>query len=59
MEKGRLTSLTKHLNNLQNKLSDVQQGVLPEKHKNRPKEYTQFLEREIEAVKKTLTADKL
>jgi hypothetical protein len=62
MSKEKLQSLTKYANDVKSKLSSA---LLPEKHKSRPVQYRQFLERElttvnakIEFIKASGTADK-
>lgn len=47
MSKELLQKHTKYAESLRSRLSDK---TLPEKHKNRPVEYKQFLERELQAV---------
>jgi len=44
MSKEKIQSLTKYANDLKSKLSAT---TLPEKQKNRPAQYRQFLEREL------------
>ena len=59
MDKNRLVKLNKYLTDLQNRLRDLQKGTVPEKHKDRPKEYAQFLTHEITTVQSELNRDKL
>jgi len=47
MNKEKLISLVKYESDVKLKLAST---VLPEKHKNRAKEYRQFLERELSMV---------
>lgn len=47
MNKERLDSLNKYLKALNDKIS----GGIPEKHKERPQEYKEFLTREITKTK--------
>lgn len=47
MSKEKIQSLTKYAEHLKAKLSEK---TLPEKHKNRPAQYKQFLERELSAT---------
>lgn len=55
MKKEKLVSLNKYLAELKSRLaSDV-----PEKHKHRPNEYKELLQREIFKVNKTIELDKL
>ncbi len=56
MSKEKIQSLTKYVNDLKSKLSDK---ILPEKQKNRPAQYKQFLEREIAGASATLDALKM
>lgn len=51
MAKEKLVSLMKYKQDLVNKLS----SPIPEKHKNRPKQYEQYLKNEIEAVDRCIT----
>ena len=46
MSKEKLFSLIRYANDLKNKLTDA----IPEKHKNRPQQYKQFLEKELKAT---------
>jgi hypothetical protein len=57
MDKNKTIKLTKHLADLQTRLSDLDKGLVPEKHKARPTEYRQFLVNEISSVKATLSKD--
>jgi hypothetical protein len=59
MNKDKTIKLSKHLADLQNRLSDLQKGLVPEKHKDRPTEYRQFLVNEISSVKASLSKDVL
>ena len=54
MEKEKVVSLTKYLGTLTDRLS----APIPEKHKDRPKEYLEYLTREIARTKETLTQGK-
>jgi hypothetical protein len=47
MTKEKLEQLSKYADSIKHKLSDK---TLPEKQKNRPTEYKQFLERELSSV---------
>ena len=50
MSKEKLNSLAKHSQDIKNKLT----SPTPEKHKGHPDTYKLFLERELEAVSKTI-----
>lgn len=54
MTKEKVLSLTKYLNDLTSKLN----SPTPDKHRNRPQQYKELLEREIFKVKKTLNEAK-
>jgi hypothetical protein len=47
MSKEKIQSLTKYANDLKSKLSEKN---IPEKQKNRPAQYKQFLEKELTAT---------
>lgn len=55
LSKEKIVSLTKHLVATQDKLS----AQIPDKHKDHPESYKQFLLREIESTKTKLDAAKL
>lgn len=55
VSKEKLISLNKYLSSLKDKLS----SPTPEKHKDHPETYKQFLEREIRAVGLKLEAAKI
>lgn len=56
MSKEKLQKLNKYAEGLKSKLSD---RTLPEKHKNRPEQYKQFLERELSTVNSKIEAMKI
>jgi hypothetical protein len=56
MGKETLQRYTKYATDIQNKLADK---TLPEKQKNRPVQYRQFLERELAAVTAKIDALKM
>lgn len=55
MSKEKLISLTKYASDIKSKLS----SPLPEKQKNRPAQYKQFLERELSATNAKIESIKL
>ena len=55
MTKEKVANLTNYLNDLTNKLNNT----VPDKHSKHPNEYKQFLQHEINMVKKTLDDAKL
>lgn len=53
MSTEKLARYTKYANELKSKLSDKE---VPSKHKNRPQQYREFLERELKTVNTKLEA---
>ncbi len=56
MSKEKIQRLSKYANDIKSKLSDK---VLPEKQKNRPAQYKQFLERELSTVSAQIESMKM
>ncbi len=58
LSKDKLISLNKHVSKTKDSLDKLNQGIIPEKHKNHAKSFKIFLEHEIATTMATLNADK-